>query len=130
MISNKIFSIIACFFSIFMNFLRTSNILSHILRLYGWNVRKTENYSFKTLSPGGKDALAIDYPIFFTDEFFNFKENGMEEKMDEFYALTANMFNSCTLVARHQYYKKSCKRKTDILPLLNTFLVFEKVVEL
>ena len=49
--------------------------------------------------PGGREALATEYPDFFTENFIPGKEAG-KEMMDKFAEMTANRFGSCVLVTK------------------------------
>jgi hypothetical protein len=49
--------------------------------------------------PGGREALASEYPDMFTENFVLGKDAG-EEMMHRWFDMTANMFGSCVLVTK------------------------------
>ena len=49
--------------------------------------------------PGGNDALAREYPLTFTEDFFNQNDMG-EEMAKQFFEMTVTMFGSTVLVCK------------------------------
>ena len=53
------------------------------------------SFHFINTFPGGREALALDYPDTFSNDLFAGKD-----MLEKYFGMTANMFGSCVLVSK------------------------------